>query len=342
MPELDGYELARTIRVEPKIAMIELVMLTSAGVPDDASNCQNLKIAVCLIKPVRQSELFNALMKVMSAQIKEIARERQEDLTAVTTQQLPIIPARHVLLVDDHPVNQKVASCMLERMHHTVSVASNGSEALSMLEGQTVDLVLMDLQMPIMDGFAAIAAIRQREALSGGHLPVLALTAHAMRGDRERCLDAGFDGYLSKPVRQLELQEAINALAGVRTQPAPHPPSQPASGLIAGLLKICDGDEAFARELAESFLTSAPICIAGISDAVRAADPLRLATEAHGLKGISRTIGADELAHHSGQLEDLARNQDLALAGSILRHLVSEWNLVRVGLEQLTNCGVNS
>jgi HPt (histidine-containing phosphotransfer) domain-containing protein len=183
-----------------------------------------------------------------------------------------------------------------------------------------------------MDGFAAIAAIRQREASSGGHLPVLALTAHAMRGDRERCLAAGFDGYLSKPVRQAELQEAIDKLAGIQTPPAAAP--QPSA--VAGLLRVCDGDESFARELAASFLTSAPHCLSGISEAIRDADAIRLIAESHGLKGISRTIGADELANHSALMEDSARNHDLALAASILPRLLAEWDSVRVVLEQLT------
>ena len=250
----------------------------------------------------------------------------------IAAEQRPVLPVRHVLLVEDHPVNQKVASSMLERMHHTVSVACNGSQALTMLEQRKIDLVLMDLQMPVMDGFAAIAAIRQREAVSGGHLPVLALTAHAMRGDRERCLQAGFDGYLSKPVRQLELQQAIESLEGTHS-----PDSRPsAPSLAAGLLKICDGDESFARELAESFLASAPVCITGVSEAVEASDSVRLSVESHGLKGISRTIGAEKLANFSAQVEDSARKQDLTHAGSVLPQLLSEWHLVRVALEQLT------
>ena len=148
---------------------------------------------------------------------------------------------------------------MLERMGHSVIVASDGLEALEALEAGDFDVVLMDLQMPRMDGFEAVRAIRQREAERGSHTHVVALTAHAMQGDRERCLAAGFDNYLAKPVRQTELQaalEAIHRLAKV----ADH-------RVIEGLNDVCGGDDEFARELSQSFLESAPRCLAGIEEA---------------------------------------------------------------------------
>src|SRR5262249_6498633 len=183
-------------------------------------------------------------------------------------------------------------------------------------DGGGFALVRMEVQRPEMDGFEAVRAIREGEAGTGRRLPVLALTAHAMQGDRQRCLDAGFDGYLAKPIRRTDLEEALAALqahgavddgAGPDAAIDPGPPPDPAR-LLAALEAACDGDAGFARELAASFLESAPRCLDGIRDALAAADPDRVAAEAHGLKGISRTIGADELADACNALEHSARD----------------------------------
>ena len=202
-------------------------------------------------------------------------------------------------------MNQKVAVRMLEHLGHAVVVAPHGVAALAALEKESFDVVLMDLQMPEMDGFEALRAIRSREHERGVHLPVIALTAHAMQGDRERCLAAGFDGYLAKPIRQADLQTALGQLEHVES-PLSETPSR---SLIEALMEICGGDDEFARELA----TDVPrIGAAGARRhraRTRAKRSPELMAQAHALKGISRTIGALELALACSEVEEICQSR---------------------------------
>ncbi len=204
--------------------------------------------------------------------------------------------------------------------------------------------------MPEMDGFEAVRAIRAGEAGSGRHLPVLAVTAHAMQGDRERCLDAGFDAYLAKPIRQSDLAAALAAVGSDRGRDGEagdgtdhtdeNDPEPDAARLLAALEANCDGDVDFARELAASFLESAPRCLDGLRHALHAADPERAAIEAHGLKGISQTIGAIELSAACKLLEAAGRRGDLHGAGPMAVRVEAAWQQVRAALEQLVGAGV--
>ena len=284
MPDMDGLDLARHIRSEPLIAGVPLLMLTSSGPPEDDDVCRELQVSACLTKPVRQSELLDAVTGALARSSPPYGVPRQCRPDDAGVDPNPSENGLRVLLAEDHPVNQKVAVRMLERMSHSVVVVSDGLQALDAIESHDFDVVLMDLQMPTMDGFEALRAIRQREAGTGCHIHVAALTAHAMQGDRDRCLEAGFDSYLAKPVRQSELQAALGAIHRRRPR-APNP-------VVDGLKDICGGDDEFARELSTSFLESAPRCLAGIEEALRSGDARKLAEEAHGLNGISRTIGA--------------------------------------------------
>jgi PAS domain S-box-containing protein len=336
MPDVDGLGLTRRIRGEPSIAEVPVLLLTSAGAPEDTEVGRALRIAACLTKPVRQSDLFEALMKALTPRRALVVRGGPESTHAATP--APSGPRLRVLLAEDHPVNQKVAVRMLEGLGHSAVVAPDGAQALRELASGGFDLVLMDVQMPEMDGFEAVRAIRAGESGTDRHLPVLALTAHAMQGDRERCLDAGFDGYLAKPIRRADLEEALAALGRRGDDPdgaaKPIAPPDPAS-LLAALEAACDGDAGFARELAASFLDSAPRCLDGIRDAIAVADPDRVAAEAHGLKGISRTIGADELAEACMNLEVAARDADLRKIEGLATRVEAAWGRVRAALESL-------
>jgi two-component system sensor histidine kinase/response regulator len=329
MPVMDGLELARRIRSEPSIAGVMVLMLTSSGPPEDDNLCRELQISMCLTKPVRQSELLNALIRALAPMGQPNVATTEcrpgEDHANLTSSDNGL----HVLLAEDHPVNQKVAVRMLERMGHTVIVASDGLEALESLEAANFDVVLMDLQMPRMDGFEALRAIRHREAEGGSHTTVVALTAHAMQGDRERCLAAGFDNYIAKPVRKTELQAVLEAIHRV--------PKVDLDRFVEGLNDICGGDDEFARELATSFLESAPRCLAAIAEAQRSGDARLLAQEAHGLKGISRTIGADDLAAACVALEEAARLGDLARTSAEAERIENTWVPLRAALMRLTS-----
>ncbi len=209
MPEMDGYMLSEQIRQRPGGAGMAIIALTSGGRHCDADLAQRLGLAAQLIKPVKPSELRQVIGSILadaSGDIRPAGGTRRRPPVAAK-------PSRslRVLLAEDSLLNQKLAIGLLTKWGHTVTVANNGLEAVSAVAQQTFDLVLMDIQMPEMNGFEATEAIRQQEYQHGGRLPILALTARALKGDRERCLEAGMDGYISKPIRQDELYQAIIA-----------------------------------------------------------------------------------------------------------------------------------
>jgi signal transduction histidine kinase/CheY-like chemotaxis protein len=213
MPGMDGFGLAGNIRGRPELAGTTLVMLTSAGQPGDAARCRELGIQAYLIKPVKQSELLDAVFTALGVSAG--------DGPAPPAPAAPPIRRRlHVLLAEDNVVNQRLAVRLLEKHGHTVSLTGTGREALAALERQSFDLILMDVEMPEMDGLEATAEIRRRERDTARHVPILAMTAHAMKGDRERCLEAGMDGYVSKPIQAQELWQAIEVLAMTATAAA--------------------------------------------------------------------------------------------------------------------------
>jgi signal transduction histidine kinase/CheY-like chemotaxis protein len=202
MPGMDGLELAERIADRPDLKYPAIMMLSSAGRPDDIIRCRALGINVCLTKPVSSAELMQAIGNVVNRR-EPLPHSGGERPAAVANQQAA--RPHRILLAEDNVVNQRVAVGLLSKRGHTVTVVPNGREALDALERDTFDLVLMDLQMPEMGGLEATAAIRAREAQTGGHMRIVAMTAHAMTGDREKCLDAGMDGYLSKPIEGASL-----------------------------------------------------------------------------------------------------------------------------------------
>jgi two-component system sensor histidine kinase/response regulator len=206
MPGLDGFEVAKRIRENPLGFDLEIIMLTSLGLKGDAERCREIGIGVYLVKPVRQAELLDGIMLAMG-------RPRLEQAPVITRHTIQDIKKRlRILLAEDNIVNQKLAVMMLEKRGHHVTIASNGLEALEALTKERFDLVLMDIQMPEMDGLEATRRIRSEEE-EKEHIPIIAMTAHAMKGDRERCLAAGTDDYVSKPIKANELFAVIERIA---------------------------------------------------------------------------------------------------------------------------------
>ena len=206
MPEMDGFSVAEEIKKDPELAGATVLMLTSAGQQGDAARCRALGIAAYLTKPISQTELLEAILAVLAT-----PSDGPHRLPAVTRSLRESRRTLRILLAEDNKVNQLVAARLLEKRGHTVVIAGNGREALAALdEPGGFDLILMDVQMPDMDGFEATGIIRAREKSSGAHLPIIAMTAHAMKGDEERCLAAGMDGYLSKPIQVEQLFATID------------------------------------------------------------------------------------------------------------------------------------
>src|SRR5882762_4017859 len=218
MPGMDGFALVERIRRRPELSTATIMMLTSAGHRGDAARCQELGVSAYLLKPIRQSELREAVARVLGAKeqkgaIPLITRYSLQDAREPTG-------SLRVLVAEDNLVNQRLVTRLLEKRGHFVVVAGNGREALVALKKESFDLVLMDVQMPVMDGFEATAAIRKREGGKGIRVPVVALTAHAMKGDREKCLAGGMDGYLTKPIRPQQLDELLEKYLARRAETA--------------------------------------------------------------------------------------------------------------------------
>jgi two-component system, sensor histidine kinase and response regulator len=209
MPGMDGFGLVERIRQRPELSTAAIVMFTSAGRAGDAARCKELGIAAYLLKPIRQSELREAVTRVLAG------RQEEGPVPLITRFSLqnthgPALFLR-VLVAEDNPVNQRLMVRLLEKRGHRAQVAGNGLEAVQALEKERFDLVLMDLQMPEMGGMEATEVIRKNEKGSGRHTPIIALTASTTLGDREKCLASGMDGYLAKPVRPLELEELLES-----------------------------------------------------------------------------------------------------------------------------------
>jgi two-component system, sensor histidine kinase and response regulator len=221
MPETDGFTFAKRLRDDSSLSAPLILLLTSAGRVGDAARCRELGISAYLTKPVRQRELFDAICTLLRTH----SEHKSEPL--VTRHSLRETRNRiRILLAEDNPVNQKLALRLLEKRGYQVAVVGDGQAAVNQLNGDSFDVVLMDVQMPVMDGFAATRVIRESEKTTGRHIPIIAMTAHALKEDEERCIAAGMDAYVSKPVRTAELYSAIEkcvASAQVHLkQPAHH------------------------------------------------------------------------------------------------------------------------
>jgi len=310
MPEMDGFTLAERIKQDPELAESRIIVLTSAGQRGDAARCRKLGIAGYLTKPVKQSELWDVIMLTLGAPPSERRPARLVTRHSLREGR----QRRRILLAEDNEVNQKVAARMLEKRGHTVVVARNGREALEALQRDAFDLVLMDVQMPEMDGFEAAAAIREQEKTTGKHLPIVAMTAHAMEGDRERCLAAGMDGYVPKPVRAGDLFAAIEQLLHAARELEVPPLEQAETEKVldmAALMDRVEGDKQLLREILLEYFKSRPRMMSEIERAIGHGDGKMLERAAHALKGAVGTLGAKVAFDAALRLETIGRGGDL-------------------------------
>ena len=317
MPGMDGFELAKRIREDPQLAGAVIMMLTSTDQSGDAARCRQLGIASYLVKPIRKSELLSAILTTLGRPLGAPATP-----PAVHEKANQGRHGLQLLLVEDNPVNQTVGLRMLQKMGHVVALAKNGKEALERIAKDKFDLVFMDVQMPEMDGLTATRHIRASERLSGRHQRIIAMTARAMRGDREVCLAAGMDGYISKPIAREELESAIQQYTGEVHQSAgpsePPAPPRTVSGWDARVfLEKIGGDESLLREVTDILLEETPKLIARLRKAVETADAETLETTAHSLKGELSYLGSSA-ADHARELEKMGREKKLDRAAELL------------------------
>jgi PAS domain S-box-containing protein len=327
MPGMDGFALAERIKQNPQLAGATIMMLTSAGQRGDAARCRELGIAVYLIKPIRQSELLEAILAALG---KSRGKERATVITRHTLREDR--RKLQILLAEDNVVNQQLAVRLLEKRGHIVTVASNGNEALALLKRSRFDLVLMDVQMPKMNGFQATAAIRKEEESTGKHLPVIAMTAHAMKGDRERCLDAGMDGYIAKPIHFEDLADALENLGQSPEVPkvaATVTPRQQEPMDTASALARVEGDVELLQELVALFLEDLPDLLTNLREAVTAGDAGAIERAAHKLKGSVGNFAAQPAFDAALRLEKIGRVGELTEAESAYHALLQEIDLLK-------------
>jgi len=359
MPETNGFTLVEQIRAQIDPALPCIMMLTSGDRPGDISRCERLGVAAYLLKPIKRSELFDALVMAMG-----ISAPEEEAAEAPAKGPQAARPLK-ILLAEDSLVNQKLVRALLERRGHSVVVASNGHEAVAAFMSQHFDLVLMDIQMPEMDGLEATAAIRVAERSWGTHTPIVAMTAHVLQGDRERCLEAGMDEYLPKPVRARRLYEMIESMSG-GSEVAP--PTDQASGLpskaaegrpgragaraatafpspsdsgilmaisTAGLpestvvdwriaLQSVSGDRELLLAVVESFLEETPRLMDNLRQAAARSDAAGVTQAAHTLKSSVNYFGMKTALELALRLEEIGRRGDLSGVNEPLNSLDGE------------------
>ncbi len=310
MPGMDGIEVAQQIARDPQHAGVVMIVLTSAGQLRAADRMRNTAIRAYVTKPVKQSELLDQILVAIGPRVASPRRARSGAVRASARRAL------RILLAEDNAVNQAMAVRLLEKRGHQVVVAGHGREAVDAFRHNgPFDTILMDVQMPEMGGLEATAAIREIEAGQGGHVPIVALTAHAMQGDRERCLAAGMDGYISKPVHAEELFRVIDAVG------SPGPDTTKAPPETAATIHAFNWNSQLLREMATIFLTDAPKTMARIQSAIAVADPEALRAAAHALKGSVGNFSRAAAYESALVLETMGRGGDLSNAESAFRDL---------------------
>jgi two-component system, sensor histidine kinase and response regulator len=305
MPGMEGFTVMEHIRGQPAMVRPTILMLSSAGRPGDIARCGALGAAAYLFKPINPSELLDAIVTALARPVESSAPRAATPVPAEANGARRL----RILLAENNAINSLVAVRMLEKAGHSVSVEINGQEALDALQRAPFDLVLMDVQMPIVGGFEAVARIRAREKGTGQHLPIVALTASAMKGDRERCLEAGMDGYVGKPIQEEELFAAI---AAVVTGPgrAEREASTQGAGDASAAVDPSVADKAFRRELAGMFLEDCPKSLSEIRAAVAGRDGPALQLAAHTLKGSAGTFKDKEAVAAALRMEMVGREAD--------------------------------
>jgi two-component system, sensor histidine kinase and response regulator len=332
MPGLDGFDVAEQITKTPRIAGTTIMMLTSSGVYSDAGRWRSVGISACLTKPIDAADLHEAICRLVNG------GETAQPSLSPAPQTKPTERSVKVLLAEDNIVNQRVAVGLLVRRGHAVTVANDGLEALAALEQGTFDVVLMDLQMPHMGGLEATAEIRRRERESGGHVRIVAMTAHAMSGDRERCLAGGMDGYIPKPIDPSALYAGVEFAAGASgLADATSATSAPATIDRVLVMQRLGGDEELFAEVSRLFLEDCPVRLAAIGVAVDQQDAEKIRETAHALKGAAGNISATRLFEATAALERIGAEGRLPAARAAWRRLEAEAAVAMQALREFDN-----
>jgi len=339
MPDMDGLQLAEQVRSNPVFGQVKFIMLSSASQVRDEARYHALDIACHLVKPIKQSDLHDAIMKVLGSEL--IGRD---DVSALQEEAITSSRPLRILLAEDNVVNQRLGVRLLEKRGHNVTVVGDGREVLKVLDRGNFDVILMDVQMPTMSGLEATAAIRQVEQMAGGHVPIVAMTAHAMAGDRQRCLEAGMDDYVAKPLEPktlFEVIERVTAHLSVATAAAGADVGDvlelPRENIfdIEQAMERAEGDRKLLAEVAGMFCVECPKMLRDIRDALRRRDAHSLEQAAHKLKGSLGTFCAHAAYEAAQKLEEIGRRGDLPAAEEAGHLLEAELTRLMPLLEEL-------
>ena len=337
MPDMDGFTLAEHIKEDPELSLATIMMLTSDGHRGDAARCRQLGIAAYLHKPVKERDLLQAILLALSPR-----RSRSKDAELITQHTLRQERRQlRILLTEDDMVNRQLAEHLLRKFGHQVTSVSDGRkavEAVQTLGFDSFDVVLMDVQMPEMDGLEATAAIRAMETGRPQRLPIIAMTAHAMKGDRARFLQAGMDGYIAKPVQILELASVIEQTVPKSQEAAPEHPPKPAPQEIIdwkrGLASV-DGDSELFHDLLRIFANEAPLTMGKLRAAVELKNPAAIRLAAHTLRGSVANFGAGDAVQAALRLETMAETGDMRQVAKSFRNLELEIQRVLAAIATL-------
>jgi PAS domain S-box-containing protein len=317
MPDIDGFALAGRMKRNPALFKTKIIMLTSAVDRTDSERCRKIPVVAHLNKPVKQSELFDTIVTIFARR----ARPRKTQVRASSSE-----PSHRlsVLVAEDNPVNQQLMKQLLKRRAYSVKVANNGKEALEMIAKTRFDIILMDIQMPVMGGLEATTAIRELEKTSSARIPIVATSAHAMASDRNRAIEAGMDAYLIKPIRPHELYETIHRLTGREL----HIDEQ---SLLDGL----GGSRPILKKLIGIFLRDSPRMMKDIRKAIASRDDDSIASAAHSLKGAAGNFGPNPVFNTAKELEQIGKAQRTGEASEVFKRLESDLASLRKRLQQL-------
>jgi two-component system, sensor histidine kinase and response regulator len=357
MPGMDGEQTARAIKGDPTLRDVRIIVLTSIGQRGDAAHMEALGCSGYLLKPVRQQMLYDALVAVLG--------RKEEKEPAIITRHLLSEQKRsnqRILLAEDNPINQKLAVILLSKAGYSVEAVENGLQVIEKAKEGKYNAILMDVQMPEMDGFDATQHIREWESSRHRHVPIIAMTAHAMKGDRERCIEAGMDDYVSKPLeipillgvldRWLNLQKTEETqsvpkgeanptaplLSLARSEPIVEAAEAPVMDIERALERF-GGDRAFLIEMSRDYVAGLPERIKDLRSALEIHKANDLSRLAHNLKGVSANFSAGPLTKISAELEALGQQDDLASAPELLTHLETEAERL---IEYLKKTGITS
>ncbi len=328
MPKMDGFALAERIKQNPALVQSTVMMLSSGDTVGASSRCKKLGLSSYLIKPVKQEDLLKSILLALGQKEKE--SQQQDEPPAASATKPPV--RMRILLAEDNIINQKIVATALKKRGHDVVTVMNGQEALEIWSKQPFDIILMDVQMPIIDGFSATRKIRKAEKETGGRIPIIALTAHALKGDRERCIEVGMDDYITKPIDPNAL---VELLENFEPAPPPEDPSDEQSPFDSErLLHRIEGDWSIAAELVKLYLEDTENQLQELGKAITAAQLDRVQQISHLLKGSSLSIGAEQFATDVQKIWQAAVNGKMDVVTRLSESATTDFKGLRSTMEE--------